>query len=126
MPKKNGKRWRKALPNLPVHIFQQMISDNDWEILYRYMFTCSETEGGLICILPSELVGTNDPGICFDEFKCFVVLFVVEFDKCSRGEGCCWGCINIGSCPKSEILDNLSEPSVSLWIAFVMSRITLV
>ena len=45
------------------------------------MFTCSETEGGLICILPSELVGTNDPGICFEEFKCFAVLFVVGFDK---------------------------------------------
>ena len=46
------------------------------------MFTCSETEGGLIGILPSELVGTNDPGICFEEFECFVVLFVVAFDKC--------------------------------------------
>ena len=135
MPKKNGKRWRKALPNLPTHFSADDFGYStkmwikilyDWEILYRYMFTCSETEGGLICILPSELVGTNDPGICFEEFKCFVVLFVVEFDKCSRGEGCCWGCINIGSCPKSEILDNLSEPSVSLWIAFVMSRITLV
>ena len=102
--------------------------NKNFELLRNFVnkFTCSETEGGLICILPSELVGTNDPGICFDEFKCFVVLFVVEFDKCRWGEGCCWGCINIGSCPKSEILDNLSEPSVSLWIAFVMSRITLV
>ena len=93
------------------------------------MFTWSETEGGLICILSSELVATNDPGVCwlkgnFEEFKCFV-----ESDKCKWGEGCCccW-CNNIGSCPKSEILgpSEVTEHSVSLWIAFVMSRITLV
>ena len=90
------------------------------------MFTCSETEGGLICSPSSELVGTYDPGGWlkgnFEESN--RLIFLGESDKCKWGGGCCccWCCTNIGSCPKSEILDT----SVSLWIAFVMSWITLV